>query len=224
MERTEMLKALILAAMVLLLVIRLNEASRAITPHSQTVAVNRFNDDHARVELSLRRLRMSEVGCELTVHNVGQKSFFIMTAPQRSDATMGPYFGLNSTDSSTLEINIKIYPPSPYDLVSNHAAVKLLLLEPRASHTEKFTIRFPLLETMPPYGKHPTRQIIRLSETKHFQAFIGILPDEEGITNLLHRKPAGPFIHGLEQIKIGAFKDKHLIELQTVVFSSRVSL
>ncbi|HXG06731.1 MAG TPA: hypothetical protein VNI77_05320, partial [Nitrososphaera sp.] len=159
-------------------------------------------EDMNSIELKLRLLQRQpdKWEFELTLHNGGKHPLFFMTDPTRSDRSSGPYISLDANDISTLDISARLYLPPIYSLYVNDAHVKLKRIEPNTTHSEIFTIGFPLKETIPPYGETPERHIIDHTKIKFIKASIGILPDDEGVRDILEHKPAGPFVYGLEKI------------------------
>lgn len=161
---------------------------------------------------------------ELTIRNNADYSAYVMINPTRTDGSNGPYITLDMKDSSILEISSRLYLPPPYFLYANKARVELKLLLPKTSYTEALIVQFPRQETMPPYGDKPERIEINANNIKHVRAAVGILPDEDGVRDLLERKPMGPFVYGLEEMMKGSFKGSRLIDLQTIVYSEILKL
>ena len=194
--------------------------SKPITP-SQNVMASK----DIKVALKLLQSRSDGWEFELAVSNEGKLAVYLMTDPTQTDGTKGPYLYLDEDDSSTLKISSRVYPPPCFfDLYKNAAGVKLMRLEASSNHVERFSVKFPLRETMPPYGISPERKQIDPGSIEYIVASIGILPDEEGIKELLQKKPAGPFVNGLERVNSGAFKGKYLIETQIIVRSNIIKL
>jgi hypothetical protein len=171
------------------------------------------------VEVAIRYLGTDQVGWkfQLSVRNKLTHSIFVMTQPSRSDRSSGPYVSLAADD--TLEFSIQLFPRPPYCLYSNDARVKLEKLDPETEHIEVFSVKVPLLSTLPPYGNHPVRVSIEKTKIKFIKASVGLLPDEEGIIDILKRKSAST-VNGLEKLFVGPSKGKQLIDLQTIVSSA----
>jgi hypothetical protein len=171
------------------------------------------------VELKAVKTTPSHWELELTMRNNADYSINVMINPARTDGSNGPYITLNKEGGSILEISSHLYPPPPYFLYTNKAGVELKLLLPKTSYTEALIIKFPRQETMPPYRDKLERIEINADNIKNVRAAVGILPDEDGVRDLLKHKPIGPFVYGREEIMKGSFKGKRLIDLQTIVYS-----
>jgi hypothetical protein len=224
MEKNTMLIRVVSMIVSLLLFARVDNGQSFIGLPKSSTSVR--TEDMNSIELKLRLLRAQpdKWEFELILHNGGKQSLFFMTDPTRSDRSSGPYIALDANDVSTLDVSAQLYLPPIYFLYANDARVKLKRIEPNTTHSETFTIGFPLKETIPPYGETPERHIIDHTKIKFIKASIGILPDDEGVRDILEHKPAGPFVYGLEKIMKGSYKGKHLIDLQTIISAPSIKL
>lgn len=180
------------------------------------------------VSAQLRVLRMAPAGWEfeLVVRNDGKLTVYVMTDPVRSEGSKGPYLSTDPLDPSVLDLGVRVYPRPPNCIYVNHAGVTLERLEPGASRLQRFTVPPPVEETMPPYltDRFEPRPI-STGNLKYARAFIGVLPDEEGVRDYLRRKEGiGPYARGDERLEAGSFKGKHIINLQTLVSSGKIEL
>ena len=178
--------------------------------------------DQVDVDLRLLKAAPDKWDFEVTVRNVGSRAVFVMTGPRRVDNSKGPYVSWADLRPGILEVSIQVYPPPPYFFIANNAGVKLQELPAGASHKELLSVSLPIPETLPPYGDTPRRAKIDPKQVLMITAAVGILPDDEGIRDLLARKPFGPFVHGLEEVTKGASKGKRLFELQGVYYSPTI--
>jgi hypothetical protein len=161
---------------------------------------------------------------ETTITNRGRNSVLIMTEPVRVDGSKGPYIMLNKMAQGSLDVQVQLYRLPIYSIYTNRTLVRLERLGPGQNRTEKLEITFPTEETMPPYGETPERNPVLRDQIKVLNVSLGILPDEEGIRDILQRKSVGPWVDGLEELMTGAHRGKRLIELQTVVCSGSIRL
>jgi len=159
---------------------------------------------------------------ELSVHNAGESAVFAMADPVRSDRSLGPYIAIAPSD--TLDIGAVLHYPPPYSLYVNDARVKLKRVEPGSTLRETFNVEIPFTETIPPYGDTPQRHTVDHTTIKFVKGSVGVIPDEEAVREVLDRKPAGRFVYGLEQLVVGSFKGKRLIDLQTVISSKALKV
>lgn len=180
--------------------------------------------DQVKVDLRLLKAVPDKWEFEMTIQNVGSRTVFVMTGPTRVNGVKGPYLSLADNQSATLEIGIQVYPPPPYFFIANKAGVSLLELPAGASHKEVFSISVPIPETVPRYGETPVRGKIDPKQLQFITASVGILPDDEGVRDLLARKPFGSFVNGVEELTKGASKGKRLIDLQTIYRSPSISV
>jgi hypothetical protein len=161
---------------------------------------------------------------EVVVENQGQEPVLIMTDPIRIDGSRGIYMSVAKEDPSTLELSIRLYDPPPYFLYVDKTRVRAAQLAPGAIHSERFVVNFPYKETFPPYGEYPVQRQVDNAKIKFMKVFVGVLPDEQGIRELLQHKVSNYVVNGYESLLKGRFKGKHLIDLQTVFSSKKVEL
>lgn len=178
--------------------------------------------DQIKVDLKLLKTLPDKLEMEVTIQNTGGQDVFVMTDPLRVDGSKGPYVSMADESSGTLDVEVKVYPPPHYFLLSNSAAVKLQKLAAGDTLKEVFHVSLPLSETMPPYGDNPQRKQIDPSRLQFVRATVGVLPYDEGIRDLLQRKRFGPFVNGVEELMQGSFKNKRIIDLQRVYTSGSV--
>ena len=119
-------------------------------------------------------------------------------------------------------MGVRLFPPPRYFFLSNDARVKLHKLAAGATLKEVFHVSTLVSETMPPYGDTPTRRKIDPDRLQFVRASVGVLPDDEGVRDLLRRKPFGPWVNGVEELIQGPFKSKRIIDLQRVYMSETV--
>jgi hypothetical protein len=196
-------------------------------PFSNTYGAPVTGDECKLKDIQLRirdlQVRADKWEIELELHNNSAEAIFILTDPVQATGEAGPYLDLDPSDGSVLNIRSQYYEgPKNYYLFSNATRVKLVRLEPRTSYTEKFVLTLPLRLTIPPYGETPQREVKELDSTKikSLKVSIGLLPDDEGVRDLIQRKPNGPYSKGGERILTGAFKGRGLSDLQTIVSTS----
>jgi hypothetical protein len=159
---------------------------------------------------------------EVAVHNAGHRPIFAMIGPVRADRSSGPYIALGP--NGTLEVATRLYPPPIYTLYSNGSGVELTRVDPNATVSKALSLAFPVKETIPPYGDTPkNRRLVDRASVKSIRACVGVIPDDEGVRDLLDRKRSR-FVYGLERLMRGSFKGKNLLELQTVITSPAVEL
>src|SRR5438876_4150359 len=163
------------------------ESSKTDYSHEEADAVE-------QVEVHLRVIKTlpDKLELEVVVQNASSQSVFVMTQPTRANGSKGPYISLDDKDPGTMEIGIKLYPPPTYFLLANEAGVRLERLAAGASHKEIFYVSFPLLETMPPYGEKVTRRKTDPNSIQFIRVSVGVLPDEDGVRDVLEHKPFGP--------------------------------
>ena len=178
-----------------------------------------------RVELKLLKAQRDSIKLEVGIHNVGGSPMWIMTGPIRSDGSKGFYLGISETDQALLELSAKLYyGPIHYDLRTNSAGVKLISLGPGQKKSTTYSIKFPLKETMPPYGDKFERRIIDLTHLKYIRACIGTFTDSNGIREVGKRKYSPYHVNGLESIEIAPQKNAYLFEAQKIVCSTKMEL
>lgn len=188
--------------------------------HQDEAAITR----DVKTSLCLLRMLPDRWEFELNAQNTGSQSVFIMTEPVRSNGSKGSYLTLNQSDPSILEIGIQLYPSPSYSLYSNQTHVRLKRLEPGGQYIEQLIVPFPSQETSPPY-KGLEHEMIDKSKVRSARAAIGILPDEEGIQDILRRKEGiGVYAGGLEIIERGSFKGKQLYEVQAIIRTPAIKL
>lgn len=183
--------------------------------------------DAKGIEVELRLLNSSPKGWEFefTTRNAGPSAVYLMTEPIQSSDIRGAYLAVDEDDSSWLKISVRLfYPPCCITLVKNGAGVKLVKLEPGTFLTDRVTIKFPASETMPPYRMSLFPKEINHLLIKNVSVSVGILPDEEGIREVLKSKRFGYFVNGLEQVFSGAFKGRRFVEIQTVIKSNPIKI
>ena len=82
--------------------------------------------------------------------------------------------------------------------------------------TEKVIVTFPTRGSAPPYDVN-AGEIIP-SAIRSVRAKVGVLPDEKGVRDFLRKKETiGPYATGLEVLVTGAFKGKHLQDVQKLI-------
>jgi len=178
--------------------------------------------DQIKVELNVVKTLPDQLEMEVMVENTGGQDVFVMTDPVRVDGSKGPYVSIADESSGTIEVGVKLFPPPRYFLLSNAAGVKLQKLAAGTTLREVLQVSLPLSETMPPYGDKPRRKQIDPNRLQFVRASVGVLPDDEGINDLLQRKPFGPFVDGVEELVRGSFRSKRIIDLQRVYTSRSV--
>jgi hypothetical protein len=184
-----------------------------------------YAKEHLKVELLRVGTSSNKWEFELLVRNEGEYAIFLMTEPVKTDGSVGPYVALAGDDQSTLEISSMVYALPPYTIYSDYSSVKLKYLSPHAQYRMPFTISNVMSESIPPYKDFPVAREISLYKVRFVRAFVGVLPDDEGIRDFLRRKEAiGPFTNGLEQIERGQYKGKRIIDLQVVITSQSIGL
>ena len=166
---------------------------------------------------------------EFEIRNDSKSPVFLATEPMRSNAELGPYVGIGETDK-ILEISVCFFDRPDYFLSRDEANVKLRKLEPDTSHIEKYVLPLPLRETIPPYQARvtDTPRPIDASKIETVKIRVGVLPDDEGIRDLLAPKASKPyfdgFLDGGEIIEKGRSKGKMLLETQSILTAtSRVA-
>lgn len=160
---------------------------------------------------------------ELEIHNDSQHTVFVLTDPIQADGKRGPYIGFDEADSSILNLSVRLYEGPNYLLFSNATGVKLTSLAPQTSRIETYALALPLHSTIPPYRERLAQSEARLiahTKLKALKVSIGILPDDEGVRDLLRRKTFGPFATGGELIAKGQFKGEALMDVQTIISAS----
>lgn len=171
--------------------------------------------EDVQVDFTLLRREAGRWEFLLTTRNTGKEAVFVLSDPVRANGSAGPYINL-AEESSTLGISICFYPPPDFDLPTNQTRLTLKRLPAGGVFTEEIVILFPTHQSAPPYDldvKEITPSAIRFVRAK-----VGILPDEEGVQDFLRRKEKiGPYATGLEKLNKGAFKGKHLYELQRII-------
>jgi hypothetical protein len=160
---------------------------------------------------------------ELETRNDSQQVVFVLTDPIQENGKRGPYIETDEADSTILDLSVRFYEGPDYLLFANPTRVKLMRLDPQTSHVEKYTLTIPLRSTIPPYRKN--REQAREKQIDHSQirtlkVSVGVLPDDEGIRDLLRRKTFGPFSNGGDVLAKGSLKGKSLIEAQAIVNAS----
>jgi hypothetical protein len=176
------------------------------------------------VKLELLQATADRWDFKVTVQNTGNQSVFVMTNPDQANGTKGWYVSLDEKNHSILEISSRVYPHPPYFLMHNGSGVMLKQLSPKEAHSEQVSIKFPIKETMPPYGTEVERMAIDHKSIKFARAVVGLAQDEEGIREVFEHKVVPGSVTGFEQITKGSFKGKRLIDLQTVAFSEMLNL
>jgi hypothetical protein len=199
---------------------------QALYPCSTGISLMEEIINPIEIDVGLRVLKRtgSYWEFELTIQNKADHSVYVMINPSRADDSNGHFITLDKKDSSILEISSHVYPLPPYFLITNSTSVELKQMAPMTSYTEAIIVKLPMQESMPPYGDTPKRISIDANNIKQVRAAIGILPDEDGVRDLLKRKPMGPFVNGREEMMKGSFKGKRLIDLQTVIYSEMLKL
>jgi hypothetical protein len=178
--------------------------------------------DQVKVVLKSLKMLPDKLEMEVVYENVGKRTVFVMIDPVKVDGSKGPYAWISDEHSETLDVGVMLFPPPKYFLLANESRVKLQKLAAGDTHTEVFQVPFPFVATMPPYGEKPARRKIDPNRLQFVRASVGVLPDDEGLIDLLQRKPFGPFVSGLEELIQGPFKNQRIIALQRVYASARV--
>ena len=182
-------------------------------------------EERIRVDLNLLKAQRDNVRVEISTHNLGGSPIWIMTNPKRSDSSRGFYVGVSETDQTLLELSARLYyGPNNYDLSKNSAGVTLALLRPNQKRVVKYNIKFPMEETMPPYGDTPMRKLFDLDQIKYVRSCVGTLPDNQSVREAGKRKYSPYHVNGLEQVDIPPMKNVYLFQAQKVVCSPKVEL
>jgi hypothetical protein len=159
---------------------------------------------------------------ELEIQNDSKLPLFFATEPMRSNGENGPYIGLGEADK-TLEVGIRFFDRPNYFLSRDETNVKLKKLEPKTSQIEKYVLPLPLRETLPPYKERVTEtpRLIDVNKIETLKLSVAVVPDDEGIRDLLAPKASKPFFDGYldggEIIEKGLFKGKMLLETQSIL-------
>jgi len=177
------------------------------------------------VELKLLKAQRDIIRVEISTYNLGGSPIWIMTNPKRSDSSRGFYIGVSDTDQTLLELSAQLYyGPNNYDLSKNSAGIILTLLRPTQRRVVKYNIKFPVEETMPPYGDTSRRKLFDLDQIKYVRSCIGTLPDNQSVREAGKRKYSPYHVNGLEQVDIPPMKNVYLFQAQKVVCSPKVEL
>lgn len=178
--------------------------------------------DQIKVELKLLKGRPGELEMEVMIKNTGTQDVYVMTDPVRVDSSKGPYISISDETSGAIDVEVKVFPLPKYFLLTNDARVKLEKLAAGATLKEVFHLTSLVSETMPPYGETPRPRKIEPDRLQFVRASVGVLPDDEGVRDLLRRKPFGPWVSGVEELMQGPFKGKRILDLQRVYTSATV--
>jgi hypothetical protein len=136
---------------------------------------------------------------EVATTNSGSAPGYIMTDPQRSDRSHGPYIEENPNDPSLVFCTAQLYPPATFNMYFNGTRIRLVLLKPGESHLEKFSVSLPIRTTEPPFAASPgTRQLT--GPLKHLEAVVGVLPQTDELDRLLAQRTGHDSITGLEMV------------------------
>jgi hypothetical protein len=136
---------------------------------------------------------------EVVTTNSGAAPVYIMTDPQRSDRSRGPYIEESPSNPSLIFCTAQLYSPATFNMYFNGTQIHLLLLKPGESHREKFSIPLPVRTTEPPFAASPgIRQLT--SHVKHVEVVVGLLSQTDELDRLLARKVGHNSITGLEMV------------------------
>jgi hypothetical protein len=161
---------------------------------------------------------------DVEIVNKSESSFFILADPRTASGKYIAYVSSSENDS-TLDLTVRFFKGPDYFLYVNATRAKLAELKQHTNRFEKYILPIPLHRTLPPYGDKPSEsaKIINLGEVKNIRFSIGVLPDDDGIRELLVPQKSNPFFDGYftggETIENGALKGKNLLGVQTI-FSS----
>lgn len=162
---------------------------------------------------------------EFEIQNDSKLPLFFATEPMRSNGENGPYIGLGEADK-TLEVGIRFFDRPNYFLSRDETNVKLKKLEPKTGLIEKYVLPLPLRETLPPYKERVTEipRLIDANKIETLKLSVAVVPDDEGIRDLLAPKASKPYFDGYfdggEIIEKGLFKGKMLLETQSLLSST----
>lgn len=159
---------------------------------------------------------------EFEIRNDSKSPLFFAAEPMRSKEELGPYIAIGEADR-TLEIAIRFFDRPNYFLSKDEANVKLKKLDPNSNQIEKYVLPLPLRETIPPYKERviDTVKPIDANKIETVKIYVAVVPDDEGIRDLLVPKASKPYFDGYldggEIIETGRFKGKMLLETQSIL-------
>jgi hypothetical protein len=176
-----------------------------------------------KVSILSARKHLDRWEIELETRNDSQHSLFLLTDPIRENGKRGPYIETDEAYSAILDLSVRFYEGPDYPLFAYPTGVTLLRLDPQTSHVEKYILAIPLCATIPPFRKsreQTEEKQIDHTKIRTIQVSVGILPDDEGVRDLLRRKTFGQFSNGGEVLAKGSMKGKSLLEVQAIVVAS----
>lgn len=178
------------------------------------------------VKISVRSLQRysDRWEIEVEIQNNSQSPVFFATEPRRSNGELGPYVGVDDA-GKTLEVSARFFDRPNAFISVDVRGVKLKKLESNASYVERYVLSLPLRETTPPFlfreRKADTPKPIDANKIETVKIYVSIVPDDEGIRDLLVPKASKPYFDGYfgggEKIEKGCFKGKPLLEIQSIL-------
>jgi hypothetical protein len=163
-------------------------------------------EPYVQVRLSLTDATKEMLAFDLEVTNSGENPVYVVTDTVRTDGSRGPYVSMSNRDASTLQLEVRLFGPPPYNLYMNAARARLMLLRPGERNLKRVLIPLPILRTEPPYDRATVGKAISEKELSGVQAVVGVLPATSEIARLLESKSEPNVVNGLESVTNGESK------------------
>lgn len=176
-------------------------------------------DGKAILSVDLSKSKKKELRYSLKLRNDVPRAIYYSTTPQDVCGNYGPYVSLDQDNRSVVDIQWRVFHRDivrSLDCYTNETRVELKRLEPRKTIEVTVSIKWPLSETVPPYLSRRYPNLER-SDVKLIRFAIGYFDEEQGILDLLTKKPFGWFTKGDDSLEKVVFQGKRLYEIQQFV-------
>lgn len=177
-------------------------------------------DDGVILSVQLLESKKCEINYVIELRNNSPAAIFYPAKTQQVDGEYGPYVSLDNNDDSVVNLQWRVFHRDivlSIESFSNDTGVELKRLGPGESVQETASIKWPLIETVPPILKKALRNRIDRKNVKGFRFTVGYFEEDEGILEFLTRKPFGWFIKGHETLYTGVFRGKRFYEIQRLL-------
>jgi len=175
-----------------------------------------FSPKIKAVKLNLNK-QIDEWKLDIEFQNFDSESVLILTNPIQSNGKSIPYLNFNEKES-ILDFGLRFYSVPDYLIVdADQAGLLPELLQPKSSWGKVFALKLPMFQSVPPYENLPLQKKIDDNKIKQINISIGILPNDDGIKEIIENRIYSHYLNGREIIQKGKFKGKYVIETQVVL-------
>lgn len=189
-------------------------------PPSKMNSAQTKADDRVILTVQLLEFNSREINYVIELRNNSPVAIFYPAKTQQVDGAYGPYVSLDKSNDGVVDMQWRVFHREivfSVERFSNDTGVELKRLEPGESVHATVSIKWPILETVPPISRKFLCMSIDRRIVKRIRFTIGYFEEEEGILEFLRRKPFGWYIKGHELLYTGNSRGKRLHEIQRLI-------